>query len=69
MLEKISTSGWIEGVNEAQHLQGPGCDGDASVVDTIAVCPGVVHCPPNENIGRVHRSLLGSLLPLRIVFP
>ena len=46
-----------------------GRDVDASAVDVITIGSGVVHCPPSEKIRRVHRSRLGSLLPLRIVFP
>ncbi len=38
-------------------------------MDAIAVRPRVVHCPLDENIGRVYRLLLGSLRPLRIVSP
>ena len=69
MVGEICYLGVDQGGRRARPLQGPGRDGDASAVDAIAVGPGVIHCPLDKNIERVHRLLLGSLLPLRIVFP
>ncbi len=72
-------SGGTKGGCGAQPLQGPGHDGVDSntrwpfcgmaLWGLTESDPGVVHSPSSLKMGSVQRSLVGSLYPVRIVFP
>jgi hypothetical protein len=58
----------MKGDGGARPLQWPGHDGVNS--DTTKLDLGVVHSPSSPwKMGSVHRLLVGSLYPIRIVFP